>query len=389
MIISDYENVKEVRITRQELYDLVWSERLCDISKKYYISEAGLIKKCQEWHIPMPNLKYWIQIKDTSKPPKQTPLPQYSGNSDIYVKLRKDYERVKESIKNQLSKIRKEIEEDSKINLKVPDRLVNPDPLIAVARDKLYKNEVYRKEQGIISHNQGHIGIYVSPPQISRALRFMDTIIKALRYRGHQFINKHGMAHVVVFGEDYEVSCKEKESRCIIKDEYGARTGFKPTGHLSLRLRESYHLKEWNEGKVPIEEQVSKILAGIEYRGRQDQQARIEREKQWAIREEKEKKAKELQKCKEKELADFNELFKVANRHEKAEVIRRYIDTFEKSLIQRNDLTYESKKFINWARKKADWYDPFIEAHDHLLDDVDRDDLKFKSQNHWPYLPHT
>ena len=60
MPISDYDNVKEVAISRDELYDLVWSERLSDISKKYYISENGLIKKCREWNIPMPNLKYWI-----------------------------------------------------------------------------------------------------------------------------------------------------------------------------------------------------------------------------------------------------------------------------------------------------------------------------------------
>ncbi|RIH66195.1 hypothetical protein D1164_04600 [Mariniphaga sediminis] len=382
MPISDYDNVKEVRISRDELYELVWTERQSDIAKKYYISENGLIKKCQEWNIPMPNLKYWIQLKDTTNPPTKVPLPQYSGYDMVYLKLREDYEKKKESIQKKISNIKKEIEEDSNVNLKVPERLTNPDPLIATARDRLYKKEVYRKSQGIIHHNQGSIGIYVTPSQLNRALRFMDTMIKALRSRGHHFINQNGSAHLAIYGEDYRISCQEKERRIKITNEYGRQESqLEPTGRLSFRLGESYFRKEWTEGKIPIEEQVSKILASVEYRGRKDHEERIENEKQWEERRQKQLMEKEIQDKKEKELDDFKEIFKLSLRHDKAQAIRRFADKLEQSALSNNDLGNETQKRIEWIRKKADWFDPFIESYDELLDGIDRDELVLHKQS--------
>jgi hypothetical protein len=383
MTISDYDNINEVKITRKELYDLAWSERLSEISKKYYISENGLIKRCQELNIPLPNLKYWISFKNSENQPSKIPLSKHSDSNIIYLKLREDVGKTKESVQKHHSRFKKEIENDSSVNLKVPEKLTNPDSLITAARDRLYKKEIYNKDQGIIYHNQGSIGIYVSPSQISRALRFMDTMIKALRNRGHQFINKNESAHVVVFGEDYAVSCKEKEKRVVIKDKYGSHTGLEPTGLLSFRLGHSYWLKEWSEGKIPIEEQVSKILASIEYRGWKDREERIESEKRWAIQKEKERIAKELQDRKEKEFTEFKELFKKSKRHEEAEVIRRYIKKLEDYAISKNELTEELKEKIAWARKKADWYDPFIEVDDELFDGIDRDELVLHKQSYY------
>lgn len=381
MTISEYDYINEIPITRKELYDLVWNERLSEVAKKYYISESGLIKKCQKLNIPLPNLKYWIKLKDPTNPPSKIPLPAFSGYDVIYLKPRDEVEKMKESIQKQLSQIKKEIENDSNVVLKVPAKLLNPDPLIAAARDHLYKKEVYHKDQGVIHYIQGSVGIHVSPGLIKRALCFMDTMIKALRNRGHQFINKNGHAHVVVYGEDYLISCKEREKRVIVKGNYYDSSKLEPTGYLSFRLGESYWMKEWTEGKTRIEEQVLKILAGIEYRGLRDQQERIEREKERLKREKEERIIKALQERKEKELANFKELFKKSRRHEEAEIIRRYIDKLEESAIQRNELTDELKNFIRWAREKANWYDPFIEAHDELLDEVDREELKFKRQN--------
>ena len=42
-----------------------------------------------------------------------------------------------------------------------------------------------------------------------------------------------------------------------------------------------------------------------------------------------------------------------------------------------NDLT----NWLKWARKKADWYDPFVEEDDKLLEDVDREKLTFKEKS--------
>ena len=36
-----------------------------------------------------------------------------------------------------------------------------------------------------------------------------------------------------------------------------------------------------------------------------------------------------------------------------------------------------AKRLLDWAKEKADWYDPFIEKDDALLSGIDRDSLKF------------
>lgn len=381
--MEELEDINQIGISRKEFYEMVWSETLSSISEKYYITEDRLQKICTELRIPLPRIRYWTSLKPGNIPIERPPLGEFSGYSTTYLKLREDVVRVKESIQTHLSRIKNEIENDPKVNLKVPDKLMNPDPLIAAARDKLYKKELWNKDKGVIHENQGSLGIYVSPNQMARALRFMDTMIKALRNRGHQFISKNGSTHVVIYGEDYRISCWEKEKRVIINDKYGRSTGLESTGILSFRLGESYWIKEWPEGKVPIEEHVLKILTGIEYRGWKDREERINREKESAIREEKARIAKEIQARKEKELTDFKALFKLSKRHEEAEIIRRYIQKLEDFAISKNELTDTTKEEIAWARKKADWYDPFIESEDELLIDVNREDLTMKKQSYW------
>ena len=50
--------MKDVIITRQELYDLVWTKSMLALSKKYAISDVGLRKKCMSLKIPVPNVVY-------------------------------------------------------------------------------------------------------------------------------------------------------------------------------------------------------------------------------------------------------------------------------------------------------------------------------------------
>jgi len=39
-------------------------------------------------------------------------------------------------------------------------------------------------------------------------------------------------------------------------------------------------------------------------------------------------------------------------------------------------------EWLEWARSKADWYDPFIEIHDDLLDSIDRETLAVPKPMH-------
>jgi hypothetical protein len=316
--------VKHDRLFRKELFDLVWSQRLSEVCKKYYVSESSLIKICQEQKIPLPTLKYWIEQDSNPGSYEKPLLPAYSGYSETYFKLRDDVEKTKEAIQSKLSMFMEEIKSDPKINLKIPERLTNPDPLIAANRDNLLKKEVYSRNQGIIGYHHGPVSIYVTPGLIGRALKFMDTMIKAFTGRGHQIVIKNGSAHIDLYRKEYHISCNEKSKRVTVKNSYGSTNSeLEPTGHLSFRLGELYYLKEWVEGNTPIEEQTLKILAHVEFLGWKENQERIEREKKWEEQKVQERILKERQDRIEKELNDFKEIFKLSIRHEKAEAIRR------------------------------------------------------------------
>ncbi|MBK9330315.1 MAG: hypothetical protein IPM95_13660 [Sphingobacteriales bacterium] len=47
----------------------------------------------------------------------------------------------------------------------------------------------------------------------------------------------------------------------------------------------------------------------------------------------------------------------------------------ESKAIAGNNHTEETKTWLTWARKKADWYDPFIQAEDALLNEVNKTTL--------------
>ena len=55
--------MKKEILTRQELHELVWSEPISTIVKRYNISDVGLRKVCIRKDIPIPVRGYWTKIR--------------------------------------------------------------------------------------------------------------------------------------------------------------------------------------------------------------------------------------------------------------------------------------------------------------------------------------
>ena len=63
-----------IEVTRQELYDLVWSMPLARVAAKLGMAHATTKKLCQESVIPLPPPGYWRQSPVTRES-NRTPLP--------------------------------------------------------------------------------------------------------------------------------------------------------------------------------------------------------------------------------------------------------------------------------------------------------------------------
>lgn len=94
---------------------------------------------------------------------------------------------------------------------------------------------------------------------------------------------------------------------------------------------------------------------------------RLEREEQDRL-----EKLREMKQA--QELSSTKALLQRALRWEKSVIMRRYIDELHARATQNDTpLPQEMAQYLDWAVKKADWYDPFINAEDEYLTDKDRE----------------
>jgi hypothetical protein len=53
----------KITLSRKELYDLVWSQSMLSLSKKYNISDVGLRKICRKMKISTPPVGHWQRVQ--------------------------------------------------------------------------------------------------------------------------------------------------------------------------------------------------------------------------------------------------------------------------------------------------------------------------------------
>ena len=63
---------ESVQISREELYELVWSEPGKVLANRFGISDVGLSKICKRHRIPRPPRGYWAKRQAGHKPTKRS-----------------------------------------------------------------------------------------------------------------------------------------------------------------------------------------------------------------------------------------------------------------------------------------------------------------------------
>jgi len=59
---------KPFTLSREDLYELVWSKPMRDLAKDFGISDVGLAKRCRRLGIPVPGRGYWARIDAGQQP---------------------------------------------------------------------------------------------------------------------------------------------------------------------------------------------------------------------------------------------------------------------------------------------------------------------------------
>lgn len=65
----------EQEITRERLYEMVWTTPVSRLAPQYGVSDVAFAKLCRRFKIPLPYRGYWVRLA-TGHKPKRTPLPK-------------------------------------------------------------------------------------------------------------------------------------------------------------------------------------------------------------------------------------------------------------------------------------------------------------------------
>jgi hypothetical protein len=373
--------MENLKFTIKELYDLVWSSPIRTICNKYAITEHEIKVACKKYNIPTPLAGHWSKL-EFGKQVTVIPLAvSVDINQEIIFKAKVDNKGLIIKEESNLKTLQLEIEKQLNSILVVPDRLTNPDKLIVIAKETLTEKDRY-VNNGLVSCRRGELDIKVSKTNISRVLRFMDTFIKGLYVRGHSIKVTDESTYLEMKNLKIKISIREKIKRVQREQKNSSWIiyDYIPTGKLVFKVDETFIDREWTEGTVPFENQLSVILAKLEILADILTQKKLEI-RLWHENYERERQIeKDFQKRKEDDLLAFKDTLNKAERWHKANNLRNYINEVESRAISKGNLTEEIKKWLIWARKKADWYDPFIELDDELLNDIDKETLTMKKK---------
>ena len=369
--------METIELTRKELYDIVWSTTLSKLTQQYAYSNDGIKKICKQYEVPMPDGSYWSKLKFNKKFKKEKLNPVFNSVDKIILAIREEGNPI--NIDNTPLTIRtKEIESDPKAPLIVPEKLTKPD--ILIQNTKSYHQS--RKNKDFVRNNKlDTVHIYVEEANYNRALNIMDSFIKLLRYRGHSFrrdINNYG-PKIVAYDVEFSWNIREKTKR-ILSDKIYETATYIPTGILILQIGESFRAKEWVDGATKLENRLSKVVAKIELDAIKELEWREECRIHRIQEAEKEKLRKEFQAKRDKELLNTKDLFKLAEYHNKANIIRDYISRIENQEPDNNQESTELIEWIKWAKDKADWLDPLVNKSDELLNEKDKEDFTNQKQ---------
>ena len=369
--------METIELTRKELYDIVWSTTLSKLTQQYAYTNDGIKKICKQYEVPMPDGSYWSKLKFNKKFKKEKLNPVFNSVDKIILAIREEGNPI--NIDNTPLTIRtKEIESDPKAPLIVPEKLTKPD--ILIQNTKSYHQS--RKNKDFVRNDKlDTVYIYVEEANYNRALNIMDSFIKLLRHRGHSFrrdINNYG-PKIVAYDVEFSWSIREKTKR-ILSDKIYETATYIPTGILILQIGESYRAKEWVDGATKLENRLSKVVAKIELDALKELEWREECRIHRIQEAEKEKIRKEFQAKRDIELLNTKDLFKLAEYHNKANIIRDYISRIENQEPDNNQESTELIEWIKWAKDKADWLDPLVNKSDELLNERDKEDFTNQKQ---------
>lgn len=373
---------------REFLYKEVWELPVTEVAKRYQVSDVSISKVCQSLNIPTPPAGYWAKLR-AGKPVTKIPLPK-SSKPVTKTGLRTGIEnkpQIKQKTLAFLSEEERAIVLSVATQIRIPDKNAKMHPTIVAHRKTVMEWKKKRSEQEIKGWNRRgmdpppFLADTVSEETLPRILHMIDALIKAIEPLGCSLTSdlkfviigrtvslsvseaKDEIKHVPTKDENMQLLKYEEDKR---RHSWASKPNIRKydhiyNGRISLTI---YNTRNFRDCKsYVVEDRLGEIM--IELYESSDI-LRKERE----LREEAERKRQEEERRKEERRNRYNSeidqtiaLANLSDDYDTACKIRRYISAVEVS----GNLDQKMIEWMEWAKAKADWFDPTIAREDEFF----------------------
>lgn len=272
---------ERVTLSRQQLYEQVWTDSMLTLGARYGISDVGLAKICKRMKIPVPGRGYWAKRaagQHLNRRPL-SPLPPSAKESMREVTLsatRRPTLSVAPATAAQAA-----FEASPENRIVVSDALRAPHPLVRRTADAVKPEKI--AGTSIFDWREQRLDIDVSRPHLGRALRIFDALLKAFERRGWKVSLGTGddrKTYVALLDHKVPIGIRERLKQ--VKNEPAKRVRLPsgetyvpwqrsyenlPTGSLTLVIRNSWGYsvhKRWHEyDKIRLEDRLGEFVVGI------------------------------------------------------------------------------------------------------------------------------
>jgi hypothetical protein len=164
-------------LTREQLYELVWSIPLSKLAARYGISNVALAKKCRKHGVPTPGVGYWARVA-AGQEPERAGLPSTPRG-------------VPEQIVMDHTPPAPQDRRQQPPEVKVPPRFVDPHPVVKWLQDQLAGAKADMHGRLVVGY-ESYPDVCIRRSCASRALLLLDTLFKVLVGRGHEGGERRG-----------------------------------------------------------------------------------------------------------------------------------------------------------------------------------------------------
>lgn len=373
-------NYKIVKVTREELYRMVWSKPVTKWAAEFGLSDVGFAKICKKMKVPVPRRGYWAMIKKGIKPALPG-LKSVHDPNNMVIEIKKRLPKLNNSINATENDPLVLFEMMPENRIVVPGRIISLHPLVKMTGKSLRARTADQYGR-IINKGLSCLNLHVSKTSLTRAMRIMDTLIKALEKREMKIIveqKAYPNTTLFIHGEKLEF-CIEESSKKIERQKTKSELkeaerypslysypayNYKPTGELQLSINTytcEYIRKAWHDTKSrKLEDCLNEIIIGFIKAADEIKKYRLKREQEEKEKREREQLYEEIQRQKDQEERRFNELLSYVNLWTQSQRVRKFIQHVTDATIEKYGIIQEGsdlEKWITWANIRAQEIDP-------------------------------